>query len=225
MQQRFLWSPFKWIGTRLRVVGGNAVIIMLFALFIFGVYADLFPGRIPVSIYSYLPVFFSLTGLLLVLRSFAERKDPVMAWLQVIVAQLFITLSIALFHPQFGHMFMLIYLCGSLFCAAAGYYCLRQMKAFDPQLDLNGFHGHVYEHKTRAFAFLVCCLGMIGFPFTPTFIGIDLLFSHIHKQEILLIGFIALSFIFMELALLRIYARVFLGPHKHAYHPVAFRSS
>jgi formate hydrogenlyase subunit 3/multisubunit Na+/H+ antiporter MnhD subunit len=75
------------------------------------------------------------------------------------------------------------------------------------------------------FIFLVSCLGIIGLPFTPTFIGIDLLFSHIHKHEEILIIFTAFSFIFVELAILRIYARVFLGQHKKAYHPIAFKSS
>jgi hypothetical protein len=65
----------------------------------------------------------------------------------------------------------------------------------------------------------------VGLPFTPTFIGIDILFSHIHKHEELLIISTSLSLALIEISILRIYARVFLGSHKKAYHATAYRSS
>ena len=73
--------------------------------------------------------------------------------------------------------------------------------------------------------FLVAGLGMAGFPITPTFIGIDLMFTHISANQPVLVLLTALSFLFLELTILRIYARIFLGQHKKAYHPVAFKSS
>ena len=112
-----------------------------------------------------------------------------------------------------------------MLCSIGGYLCLKKIKSLENDIDLNQFYGHAYEHPVLSFLFLVSCLGMVGFPFTPTFIGIDLLFSHINKQEIILVVFLALSFIFMEIAVLRIYARLFLGQHKKGYHPIAFRSS
>ncbi|MBL7727757.1 MAG: hypothetical protein JNM68_08730, partial [Dinghuibacter sp.] len=62
-------------------------------------------------------------------------------------------------------------------------------------------------------------------PFTPAFVGIDLLFSHIHRHEYGLLALTALQFLVLELAVLRIYARVFLGPCKKQTHPIAYRSS
>jgi NADH-quinone oxidoreductase subunit L len=40
-----------------------------------------------------------------------------------------------------------------------------------------------------------------------------------------LVVVLAIYFIFMELAALRIYARVFLGQHVKQYHEIAYRSS
>jgi formate hydrogenlyase subunit 3/multisubunit Na+/H+ antiporter MnhD subunit len=68
------------------------------------------------------------------------------------------------------------------------------------------------------------CLGVAGFPITPTFIGEDLIFSHIHADQILLAIIVAFSLIINGLAAIRIYARVFLGPHIKNYHGVAKRS-
>jgi len=95
----------------------------------------------------------------------------------------------------------------------------------DNDIELNKFHGYTYEKPTIAFVFLLCCLSLLGFPFTPTFLGIGLLFTHIHKGQVLLIILTALSFIFIELSILRLYARIFPGPRKKNYHPIAFRSS
>jgi formate hydrogenlyase subunit 3/multisubunit Na+/H+ antiporter MnhD subunit len=225
MMFRFLWQPFKWLGRKTGIMFSSAFVFLLALLFLFGLYIDFYPDSIPFNIYEKLPLVFSLAGFLMIISSFTERKNSRKAWLGLIAAQLFITLSIALYHIDFGHDFMLIYLSGSLLSSLAGFICLTKIHTLERQSDLNQFYGHSYEHPGLAFIFLLSCLGLIGFPFTPTFIGVDLIFSHIHKQEILLIILTALSFIFMELAAFRIYARTFLGPHKKSYHPVAFKSS
>jgi len=48
---------------------------------------------------------------------------------------------------------------------------------------------------------------------------------HIHKDQPVLIAATSLSFIFIEIAVLRIYARMFPGPNKKNDHPIAYRSS
>ncbi len=73
--------------------------------------------------------------------------------------------------------------------------------------------------------FLIACLGFVGMPFTPSFIGIDLMFSHIDKNEFILIILTSLNFLVLEISVLRIYARLFLGPSKKKTHPIAFISS
>jgi NADH:ubiquinone oxidoreductase subunit 4 (subunit M) len=66
---------------------------------------------------------------------------------------------------------------------------------------------------------------LAGFPITPSFVGEDLIFSHIHEDQIALAFFTAMSLVINGLATVRIYARVFLGPHIKTYHEVAKRSS
>jgi formate hydrogenlyase subunit 3/multisubunit Na+/H+ antiporter MnhD subunit len=99
------------------------------------------------------------------------------------------------------------------------------MKKVDQDIQLNRFHGYGYEYPVTGFLFLMSSFGLLGLPFTPTFIGIDLLISHIHKSEIFIIILTAFSFLLMEIAILRIYARVFMGLHKKHSHAMAYRSS
>jgi len=68
-------------------------------------------------------------------------------------------------------------------------------------------------------------MGLMGFPITPTFIGEDLVFSHIHEDQIVLAFLCSVGFVFEGIAIVRIYGRVFLGPHTKNYHETAYRSS
>jgi formate hydrogenlyase subunit 3/multisubunit Na+/H+ antiporter MnhD subunit len=83
----------------------------------------------------------------------------------------------------------------------------------------------VYEYPGKAFFFLLACLGLTGFPITPTFIGEDLLFAHIHSHQIFLAALVALCFVVDGLSIIRVFARVFYGPHVKTYHEVAYKSS
>ena len=220
-----LWNPFKWMGRKLGFKSDKIVFIIIGAIFLTGLFLDTFPRKLPASVQSTLPVIYSLLGLILVLSAFSERVSPKRAWLLVIASQLFISISVLIFHDAFGHDYMMLYLSGAILSAVGGYLCILRLEKLEGTVTLNRFHGHSYEYPGLAFLFFFSGLGLVGFPFTPTFIGIDLLFSHIHRGEILIIAFISLSFIFMELAVLRMYARMFLGPHVKGYHAVSYRSS
>jgi NADH-quinone oxidoreductase subunit L len=56
-------------------------------------------------------------------------------------------------------------------------------------------------------------------------VGIDLMFTHVDSGQIVLLLLLAVNFLFLELCLLRMYVRLFLGPHQKEYHEVAFRAS
>lgn len=222
---RFFWSPFKWVGKKLNFLTHKLVVILLIAIYLLGLSVNEFREKIPVDVIELVPFLYSFAGLLLILKSFAERVDAIRAWILVISGQLFITLSVVLLNENFGYYEIFIFLSGSVTAALAGYICLKKIKSIDNDITLNRYHGYTYEQPKLAFVFLLSCLGTVGLPFTPTFIGIDLLFSHIHKHQELLIISTSVSFLFIEIAVLRIYARIFLGQHKKNYHPIAFRSS
>ena len=193
--------------------------------FLTGLFCYFYQEVVHPEVIDFLPFLYSFIALVLILKAFAERGDALNGWFAIVSSQLFIALSIALLNENFEHNHILIYLSGSVVSAVVGYACLKRIKDIDNNIDLNQFHGYIYEQPRVALVFLIACLGLIGLPFTPTFIGIDLLFSHIHKREEVMIIFTALSFLFLEIAVLRIYARIFLGQHKKAFHPIAFKSS
>jgi formate hydrogenlyase subunit 3/multisubunit Na+/H+ antiporter MnhD subunit len=120
---------------------------------------------------------------------------------------------------------IIFYASGVILAFLLGYYCLQKIKKVDNDILLNRFHGYVYEQNTTGFLFLVAAMGILGFPLTAAFIGIDVLFTYVHSNQVVLILLLALCFIFIELTAFRILLRIFFGPHKKLNHPVAFRSS
>ncbi len=221
---RFLWSPFKWIGRSTSFLGKTVSLVLLAIVFLLGSMSFAAQERSSIQIDYIASHILSLLGLLLVLTSFSKRDDARKAWLFTIAGQCFVTLSIVL-DDNVDLKEALIYLSGIVIGAIVGYTCLNKIKQVDNDISLNQFHGYTYEKPKVAFIFLLSCLALIGFPFTPTFLGIDLLFTHIHQDQPVLIALTSFSFIFIELAIVRIYARVFLGQHKKNDHPIAYRSS
>jgi NADH-quinone oxidoreductase subunit L len=99
------------------------------------------------------------------------------------------------------------------------------LKMVEGSIDLDRFHGYAFTHRLLALVFLLCSLSVAGFPISPTFIGEDLLFSHIHENQVLLAFLTAVSLIVNGLAIIRIYARIFLGPHVKSVYDMGYRSS
>ena len=224
-QFKFLWFPFKWIGRKLNFLSHKTVLYSLIIIYAIGIFLFMNEELLPKQIDELLHLFFALIGMLLILKAFAKRTDAITVWFMIIASQFFILLAIAFLNDEFEYVEILIYISGLLVAACGGFYSLYKLKAIEKNIDLNDFYGYNHDHPKYGFWFLISCLAFVGLPFTPTFIGVDLMFSHIDKNEYVLISITAISFLFIEISVLRIYARLFLGPNKKQNHPIAYRSS
>ena len=222
---RYLWGPFKWLGKQLRFLQSGIFISILavagLALVMTG-YTD--PAIIP-SFGEVVPVFLMSIALAVILFAFSYRKSALKAWIYLLTGHLFIIAAILFNVPHINLIEIEFYSSGVMLAFLLGFYCLKKIKAIDNDISLNQFHGYVYEQNTTGFLFLVAAMGMLGFPLTAAFIGIDVLFTYVHSNQVALIVLMALCFVFIELSAFRILLRIFFGPHKKLNHPVAFRSS
>ena len=220
----YLWNPPKLIGKRLGMINWPTLLWIFLPLYLAGCLLLIKPVPLPASLSSALPLLFAVTGLVLVVKSFAERKQPQLSWFLIIFNHFWLVLAVS-FNESFSLSHTFIYLSGVIVSGILGAAILLWLQKVEREVDLNSFQGHVYEHPVKAFFFLVACLGLAGFPITTTFLGEDLMYSHIHENQLLLTSSISLSLILGGLALIRMYARLFLGPHVKTYHEVAYRSA
>lgn len=224
LMYRYLWNPMKWAGNKLEFLTIKRVLILLSIITSTGFLALYFQDELPPVVIKNLPYIFGFAGLIMVLKAFTKRKNVRVSLLLVITNHFMIALAVS-FNEHFGYDHTLIYLSGIVTSGLLGYLAILRLKNFEGTLDLDRFYGYSYEHPKIAFVFLLACLGLAGFPITPTFIGEDLIFSHIHEDQFVLAFVVALSFIINGLALIRMYARVFMGPHVKSIYEMAYRSS
>ncbi len=220
----YVWQPFKKLGRTLHFTR-NPLIIAVFVIVIFINVVHYFIVPMPKTMETlFTSSFTSMLALITILVAWTERRSAIRAWSFIGLSQVFFMLSIMQQHSfEIGQV--LIYLSGNIGAFIGGYLSLDRVIKKENGIDLNEFHGHIYEHPRLALFFLICSLTIIGFPISPTFLGFDLLFSDIENNHKILLLFSSLTFIFLEYATIRIYARVFLGPHKKTYHETAHRSS
>ncbi len=219
-----IWKPLKKAGRVLNFLTLKRLFLYFIPAYIIGLTTLFFSIHLPIEIIEYLPASFAAIGLLMVLKSFSERKSPIMSWLLIILNHLWIVLAIS-FNEHFEIKEASFYLVGILIAGVLGYLVLRRLKLLEKNINLNQFNGHSYEHPKLALVFLLSSLGLMGFPITTTFIGEDLVFSHIHEDQFFLALFISISFIVDGLSVVRIYGRLFLGPHIKNDHSTPYKSS
>ncbi len=87
------------------------------------------------------------------------------------------------------------------------------------------FHGHIYEYRRLGNFFFVICLSFMAFPITPSFLGQDILLSTLHGEHMLQIVLFGIAYVISGIAIIRLFAKVFFGPHQKTYHEVAYKSS
>ena len=96
-------------------------------------------------------------------------------------------LSVAQEH-SFQYEQIALYLSGTILSFIIGYWSLYKVQSKENTISLHEFHGHIYEHPRYALVFLISALMMVGFPVSPTFIGLDILFSDIEFNHTFLLS-------------------------------------
>ncbi len=224
LMYRFLWMPLKKIGNRITFITARLALFIFIPLYLLGVVGVFYRHLVPPAVLTWLPLILALISLLMVLKAFVKRNEAYNAWSLIAVSQLFVALAIA-YNEQFDLNQILLFYSGILVSATIGYWCIYMLRKAGESILLDRFQGHSYERPRLSVLFLIASLGMIGFPITPSFVGEDLILGHIHEHQYLLTFLIAMTLIIDGLAVFRIYARLFLGPHEKTYHEIAYRSS
>jgi NADH-quinone oxidoreductase subunit L len=220
-----VFGIFKYVGKKLSFLSTANIAIVLPIVYGGALLLLLYQQSIPPILSDYIPNMVAIFGLLLVMRSFVERKRPRLSLFLVIMNHLWIALGIS-FNESFDAMHLYLYLSGVILMGSLALVLLTLLKIKEQSyFDLNQYYGHIYEHPRLSFLFFISILGVMGFPITPTFIGEDVIFSHINEHQILVAFAASTSYVLGGISLIRIYARLFLGNHVKNYHEVALKSS
>lgn len=220
-----LFKPIRRLGQQLDFLTPGNVLLYVIPFYLVTLLLLWQRELIPDLLRPSVPALIAFIGLVMVFKAFSERKYPRLAWGLVMMNHFWTALAVS-FNEAFDITHTVFYLSGVVVSGLIGLACLQILRQREPAyFDLEEYYGHVYEYKALGFVFFLATLGMMGFPITLTFIGEDLLLSHVHENQYFLAFFIALSFVVDCVALLRLYARLFMGVHVKRYHATPLRSA
>ncbi len=217
------WQPLKRIGKRLRFLDTAWAVVLCLILMYVGVSIALneaaFAGAWGAVIWVS-----GILSVLLFVRAYASKGAALMCWTQIFLGQLFVSLFLGVLSNAATHT-ILLFLAGIVVAYVVGVVCLWLLGRTTGPYTLMEFHGYMYDHPALGNVFFIACLAMIAFPITPSFIGEEMLLSSIHTSHILEMAIFAFGYVFSGICVMRLFAKVFFGPHKRTHHEIAYRSS
>ena len=211
VQHFYFWKPLKSIGRYLKINTWTIFFIRITPILCIGFLNRYAPVYIPDMIKDYIPIVLGVFGLGLILKAFSATTNLKLIMTLIFSNHVFASLAISNNEKLQMHE-LLYYWIGIVLGFGICMYVLNYILQTHKQLNITRYNGLVYFFPTSSLFFLLGCLMLSGFPICTTFIGEDLIFSHIKPNQVLLVLILSLSFILDGLALIRIYARIFLGP-------------
>ncbi len=218
----FIWQPLKSAGQWMQFLDHRSAMSAYVAFILIGTYTC-FGASAPHWFVDGIIWGSAILSILIFVRAYANTGTALICWTQIFFGQLFASLFLSMLAGA-SLQTILLYLAGIVGAFLAGALCLALLDR-TARLDLKEYHGYMYEHSTLGNLFFLTCLALMVFPITPSFIGAELLLSSIHTDHGALIGIFALGYVLSGICVMRLFAKVFFGPHEKTYHEIAYRSS
>lgn len=185
---RWVFRPIKQLGRKLPIQNTKQALVLLLLVWSAMLLIRAMGIVVTESAHHAWATVLAGFGLLLVFRAFSERQSPLLTWL--LVAGNHLTMAFAIsFNEQFSGQEFSWYLSGVALMGIFGQRLIRKMSLEIPNISMHEYYGYATSHPRVSLFFFLACLGLMGFPISPTFVGEDLLFSHIHEQQVLLAVF------------------------------------
>lgn len=161
------------------------------------------------SVVFYVPI---MLGFILICLAFVEKESLLRGIISMFMANLFLLISVD-FHSNLPFTIIALHASGIIPATISLFFLARWLKLRFPDYRLSQYNGLASSTPKIAGLFLVATLILIGFPLSPTFIGEDVLFSQIDYHNYPLAIFTATIYVLTGITGLRLFARIFLGPH------------
>ena len=219
----YVWKPLKSIGRRCAVLdtlpAQVASLVILLAAAAIALSTPLFTNStLLISIAA------AVASITFYIRAYATKNAATTCWNLILLGHLYGALFLAS-ASAWNWELLAKYGAGVAAAYVVGLLCLWRLHAKGEQNMLRDYHGSIYVFTKLGHLFFVVCLLFMAFPISPSFLAQDILVSLIPESHALLIVFFCLSYLLVGVSVMRLYIKIFFGPHKTSYHEVAYRSS
>jgi len=220
---RYIWKPLKDIGRMVSFLDTFSIGVITYMLILTAVSVvslEVFDVRVS-SVFAYLAV---MVAILFFIRAYSTKKAPKISWNFIMLGHLFVMLFYSLITDSSGN-YLAFYSAGIIIAFGVGHLCLRHLETRGESAVLIDYHGHSYEYPRVAFVFYIASLVFMSFPITPSFLAQDVLLSTLPVSDMPLVALFGVAYLLTGISIMRLYTKVFFGPHKKRYHEVANKSA
>lgn len=166
----------------------------------------------------------AIISIIFYIRAYATKNSASTCWNLIMLGNLFGAFFLGLAAGT-DSKYLTMYGVGVVAAFIAGHACLRYIELKGESTQLADYHGAIYTHKELGHVFFIICLLFMAFPISPSFLSQDIMLSLIPKNHGFLIALFCLSYLLAGVSVMRLFVKVFFGPHATSHHEKAYRSS
>lgn len=216
----YLWKPLKAVGRAFSFLDSHAVqVAALGFLILLAASALSFTGLLLA-----VATIAAAISIIFYIRAYTMKSTAKTCWNLIMLGHLFGALFLVL-ASEGDWKYLALYGTGVGAAFIIGHACLRYLEAKGESGTLRDYKGSVYKFPGLGNFFFVVVLLFMSFPISPSFLAQDVLVSLIPENHAFLVALFCLSYLLVGVATIRLYTKVFFGPHKTSYHEIAYRSS
>lgn len=222
-ESHYVWKPFKSIGRVLAFMEKPLAQVVALACFLA---VGAIAAFTTVFAQFMLPVSFVAATLstLFYIRAYSTKSSAQVCWNLLMLGHLFGALFLGLAATG-NEKYLMVYGVGVVVAFVVGHVCLRYMQARGEANALRDYHGSIYAFPRLGQLFFVVCLFFMAFPISPSFLAQDIMLSSIPGSPVFQILLFCLSYLLVGVSVMRLYTKVFFGPHRASQHEIAYKSS
>jgi len=162
-----LWNPLKTMARNLTIFQHAITWLVTSLYLVWSGYTTFGESHFGDTWFHAMPYVSILLSLTYILSAFGSRGSARKAWVQIMLSQCLLGQAIAT-NEQFEPMQLLIYFSGVALSFGVGLLCLQRLYRSGIAVSLERFQGYSFIRPRLGVAFLIACMGMSGFPITPT---------------------------------------------------------
>jgi len=220
---QYLWKPLKSIGRvfapldRPLIQIASAVLFLVFAVIAASV-------TLSTALIVAASTAAAVIAIVFYIRAYTTKNSARTCWNLIMLGHLFGALFLALASAG-SWKYLVTYGVGVAAAFIAGYVCLWYLEIRGESTALRDYHGSVFAFKKLGHIFFFVCLLFMAFPISSSFLAQEILLSYIPGTHAFHIALFCLMYLLAGVSIMRLYTKVFFGPHRTSHHEIAYKSS
>ncbi len=219
----YLWKPLKSIGRACAFLDRLPVQVVSLALFLATAKIAMSAALSTRSTLA-ISTAAAVISIAFYIRAYATKKTARACWNLIMLGHIFGMLFLAS-ASVWNWNYLVMYSLGVVAAFIVGHICLWYLETKGESYTLRDYHGSIYAFTSLGHLFFIASLLFMAFPVSPTFLAQDILLSLIPGSHVFQIVLFCLSYLLVGVSIMRLYTKVFFGPHKTSHHEIAYRSS